>query len=163
MPADKTIGDEQETGRRRRPVLSRTRAEEADEEEEEDNVEVVESRGITAGKGRATPSRRRQEEAEEDTGNVATRSVGTLREYFEGVRSELGKVIWPTREETRRLTIIVLITLLVASLVLGAISLLFTELFRIGLGSPLILLIVMFIAVAGGIFFLRYNSRRSSY
>ncbi len=65
---------------------------------------------MTVGKGRATPSRRRQDEAEEDSGNVATRTVGGLREYFEGVRSELGKVILATREEARRLTIIVLVT-----------------------------------------------------
>jgi preprotein translocase subunit SecE len=134
------------------------------EDDELDEAEEAGStRGITAGKGRATPSRRRQIEAEEETGNIATRSVGGLREYFEGVRSELGKVIWPTREETRRLTIIVLIALLISSLVLGAISLLFTELFKIGLNTPIILLAVMLIAVAGGVFFMRYSSRRSTY
>jgi preprotein translocase subunit SecE len=136
-------------------------AEELDEVEEE--VSSPSTRGITAGKGRATPSRRRQEEAEEETGNVATRGIDRLREYFEGVRSELGKVIWPTREETRRLTIIVLIALIISSLVLGAISLAFTELFKIGLGTPIILLVVMFIGVAGGYFFLRWNSRRTQY
>jgi len=107
-------------------MLTRNRPEEVEEQEDD---EAVEDRGVTVGKGRATPSRRRQDEAEEDSGNVATRTVGGLREYFEGVRSELGKVIWPTREEARRLTIIVLVTLIAASIVLGAISLLFTELF----------------------------------
>lgn len=160
MPADKTVGDEQKTGRLRRPMLGRSRPEEIEEVEDDD---AVEERGVTVGKGRATPSRRRQEEAEEDSGNVATRTGGRLREYFEGVRSELGKVIWPTREEARRLTIIVLVTLVAASLILGAISLLFTELFRIGLNSPIILLAVMLVAVAGGVIFLRVNSRRSSY
>ena len=156
MSADKTVGDEPKAGRRR-PLLNRTRPEE--EEIEED---VVEERGVTAGKGRATPGRRQQDE-EEETGNVATRTVGGFREYLEGVRSELGKVIWPTREEAQRLTVIVLITLFVAAVVLGAISLFFTELFRIGLGSPIILLAVMVIAVAGGLIFMRVNSRRSSY
>src|SRR3954467_14975317 len=101
MPADKTIGDEQKTGRRR-PLLGRNRPEEEEVVEEE----VVEERGMTAGKGRATPGRRQQDE-DEDTGNVATRTVGGFREYLEGVRSELSKVIWPTREEAQRLTIIV--------------------------------------------------------
>jgi preprotein translocase subunit SecE len=156
MSADKTIGDEEKTGRRRRLALTRNRPEENEVEQDD----VVEERGITAGKGRATPSRRRQVE-EEESGNLATRTVGGLRGYFEGVRSELEKVVWPTREETRRLTIIVLVTLVICSLILGAISFIFTELFRIGLNSPIILLGFMFFAVAGGLFVYRYNSRRS--
>ena len=47
-----------------------------------------------------------------------------------------------------------LVTLIAASIVLGAISLFFTELFRIGLGSPIILLGVMMIAVGGGLIFI---------
>src|SRR5215208_4366956 len=137
MSADKTIKEDQQTGRRRRPSLTRTRAEEAEVEEEDD---AVETRGITPGKGRATPSRRRQEE-DEDEGNLATRTVGGLRGYFEGVRSELDKVVWPTRDEIRRLTTIVLVTLVVSALVLGTISLTFTELFRLGLSSPIVLLL----------------------
>ncbi|MBI1259197.1 MAG: preprotein translocase subunit SecE [Chloroflexi bacterium] len=155
MSADKTVGDEQKSGRRR-SLLGRNRPEEIEEEE------VVEERGVTTGKGRATPGRRQQDE-EEDTGNVATRTVGGVREYLEGVRSELSKVIWPTREEAQRLTIIVIVTLIASAAVLGAISLFFTELFRIGLGSPIILIAVMVIAVAGGLIFMRVNSRRSSY
>jgi preprotein translocase subunit SecE len=158
MSADKTVGDEQKTGRRR-ALLSRNRPEEIEEVEEDD---AVEERGVTAGKGRATPGRRQQDE-EEETGNVATRTVGGFREYLEGVRSELGKVIWPTREEAQRLTIIVLVTLFCAALILGAISLFFTELFRIGLGSPIILIAVMVIAVAGGLIFMQVNSRRKTY
>jgi preprotein translocase subunit SecE len=157
MSADKTAGDEQKTGRR--SLLGRNRPEEIEEVEDDDGVE---ERGVTAGKGRATPGRRQQDE-EEETGNVATRTVGGFREYLEGVRSELGKVIWPTREEAQRLTIIVLVTLVCAALILGAISLFFTELFRIGLGSPIILIAVMVIAVAGGLIFMQVNSRRKPY
>jgi preprotein translocase subunit SecE len=149
MPADKTIGEPEEgRGRRRRPAAV------AEPEPQE--------RGITAGKGRPTPSRRRQEEAEEDSGNLATRTVGGIREYFEGVRSELQKVAWPTREETRRLTLIVLATLVTAAIILGTISLSFTELFRIGLNQPLILLGFMFVAVAGGVIFWRTRRGRST-
>ncbi len=150
MPANKTIEDESE--------LDAEALEDVEEAEEASST-----RGITAGKGYATPSRRRQAEAEEEEGNVVTRTFGGMREYFEGVRSELGKVIWPTREETRRLTVIVLISLLISSLVLGAISLFFTELFKIGLTYPILLLFSMFVGVAGGYFILRYSNRRSSY
>jgi preprotein translocase subunit SecE len=151
MPADKTIG-EQEEGRRRRRVRAAVAEPEAQEQD----------RAITVGKGRPTPSRRRQEEAEEDSGNIATRTVGGLREYVEGVRSELQKVAWPTREETRRLTIIVLITLLVSAIILGAISLFFTELFRIGFNQPAILIGFIVVAVAAGIIFWRVNRGRST-
>ena len=150
MPADKTIG-EQEEGRRRR---RRPAAAVAEPEPQE--------RGITAAKGRPTPSRRRQEEEEDDSGNFATRTVGGIREYFEGVRSELQKVAWPSPAETRRLTVIVLITLIASALILGAISLTFTELFRIGLSQPVLLLGFMFVAVAGGVIFWRVRQRRST-
>lgn len=148
MPADKTIGEQDESRRRRRP-----RAVVAEPQQE---------RNIVAGKGRPTPSRRRQEEEEEQSGNIATRTVGGLREYFEGVRSELQKVAWPTGEETRRLTIIVLATLIAAALILGTISVLFTELFRIGLNQPLVLLGFMAVVVTAGVIFWRVNRRRST-
>jgi preprotein translocase subunit SecE len=155
---DKTVKENQQTGRRRRPSLTRNRAEEPELEQEE---EVVEDRSITAGKGRATPSRRRQEE-DEDEGNLATRTVGGLRGYFEGVRSELDKVVWPTREEIRRLTTIVLVTLVICSIALGTISFIFTELFRLGLNSPIILLIVMVLGIVAGFVILRASNGRSS-
>ncbi len=152
--SDKTIGDEQQTGRRRRPGR-RPEATEAAE------AELVEDRSLTVGKGRATPSRRKQVE-EEDSGNIATRSVGGVREYIEGVRTEIGKVVWPTREETWRLTLIVLATLIASAVVLGAISLLFTDLFKAGLSNPILLIGVMVIAVGGGLIFNRYNKGQSS-
>ncbi|MEP7292680.1 MAG: preprotein translocase subunit SecE [Chloroflexota bacterium] len=162
MSADKTAGEDQQTGRRRRSLVARNRP--VEEIEQEDDDEVVEERGITPGKGRATPSRRRQEE-DEDEGNLATRTVGGLRGYIDGVRSELDKVVWPTREEWRRLTVIVLVTLVVSSLVLGTISLTFTELFRLGLSSPIVLLLTMVIGIVAGLFILRWSHRtdKSSY
>lgn len=146
MSADKTVEKKQPKGR--------SEAEEFDELDDED----VEDRSITAGKGRATPSRRRQGE-EEESGNFLTRTIRGLREYFEGVRSELEKVIWPTREEVRRLTIIVLVTLVISSLILGAISLFFTELFKIGLTAPIVLLVTMIVGVVVGIVVLRISNR----
>jgi preprotein translocase subunit SecE len=47
---------------------------------------------------------------------------------------ELRKVTWPTRDETMRLTAIVLVVLIVSALFLGAIDLLLTEIFRSLLG-----------------------------
>ncbi len=158
MSADKTIGEEKQTGRRRRSLLSRNRPEEIEEEEQD---ELVDERGVTTGKGRVTPGRRNQDD-DDDTGNVATRGFGRVREYFDGVRSELQKVVWPTREEAQRLTIIVLVATIASALALGVITLIFTDLFRVGLESPIILLAVMVLGLIGGFFFNRYTSNSSN-
>lgn len=126
----------------------------------EQEEEVITGPGITARKGRATPSRRSAEE-EDDEGNVVVRGIGGIREYFEGVQSEINKVTWPTREETRRLSVIVLVTTLIASLVLGVITLAYSELFRIGVNQPVIFL-AFFVGVLIIGFVLYRRANRSS-
>ncbi len=128
---------------------------EADLEDEE----LDEARAVTAGKGRATPGRRVQED-EGKQGNFITRAWRGIREYFAGVNSELRKVAWPTRADTRRLTVIVLVVMIVSAIALGIVSLAFTELFRLGLVSPLVFAI-FFAAVAVGGFILYRRSQRS--
>jgi len=113
-------------------------------------------KGITASKGRPTPSRRQmEEESEVVQGNFFQRSVATLREYFAGVRTELTKVTWPTREDTRRLSIIVIVVLIISSIVLGIISFLFTQIFQVGLSNPIILLLIMLGGVGLGVLIAR--------
>lgn len=152
---------EQEGRRRRRLFGQRSEPEDVNETPEAGDDEDEESRGISPSKGRATPSRRRQDE-EEDHRNFLTKVRDTIVEYFEGVRSELDKVVWPTREEAQRLTTIVLVTLVVSSLVLGGIAVVFTELFSIGLNRPVILLAVVLIALGAGVFVWRSQSRHSA-
>ena len=150
---------------RRGQAKEETQAELENAEVEEDDDEEVDARGITAKKGRATPSRRdRERTAEvEETGNVVTRPVNRVGDYLTGVRSELGKVTWPTRQETVRLTTIVLTTTIVSALVLGVITLLFTELFRIGVNQPLVFLGVFVVVLAGVAFYVRRsNSQRTT-
>jgi preprotein translocase subunit SecE len=149
---------EQEGRRRRRLFGQRNEPEEVDDAEELDEEE---NRGITASKGRATPSRRQQEE-EEDHRSWPVKTRDSVLDYLDGVRSEMDKVVWPTREEAQRLTIIVIATLIAASLVLGAISVIFTELFTIGLNRPVILLAVVLIALVAGVVVWRTYSRRAS-
>jgi preprotein translocase subunit SecE len=122
---------------------------------------VSDARGVTQGKGRATPGRRTQVDEEEE-GNVATRTFGGIREYFEGVQSELGKVAWPTREETLRLTGIVLTALVICAIVLGIIGLIYTEIFRIGLDLPIIFVAIVVGAIAVTVFVFWRSNRRSS-
>ncbi len=131
---------------------------------EVEDVPLVQEKGVTAGKGRATPGRRTQQaEAEDQEGNIVTRPIGGVREYIEGVRSELAKVSWPSREDTRRLSVIVLIATIISAIILGIISFAFTELFRAGLASPVIF-VVFFAAVAviGFILYRRANNTPSA-
>lgn len=150
MSAEK-LGEEKQSRRRRLPVIQRTKVEEP--------ARTVGERGLA--KGRPTPSNRRRHEEEEE-GNFIERTGGGFAEYVQGVREELQKVSWPTAEETKRLTIIVIATLIAAALILGIISAAFTELFRIGLSAPAILFAVIAVAVAAGFFVFRMNSKRSS-
>lgn len=151
MSAQNTIDDKQSRRRRRR----RSAPEEDVEEEAEEVVE--EARGLTEGKGRITPGRRNQPEAESE-GNFITRPLNSIVEYFQGVQSEMGKVAWPSREETIRLAVIVLTTLVVCAIVLGIIGLLFTELFRLGLDLP-VLFIILFAAIIGIAIYSFWRSR----
>ncbi|MEL6148996.1 MAG: preprotein translocase subunit SecE [Chloroflexota bacterium] len=108
------------------------------EAREEVNEEVEETeKGITAKKGYATPSSRRGEEATGiQSNNPIVRGFRRVFEYFDGVRSELEKVTWPTREETIRLTWIVSGVTVASALFLGGLSILFTEVFNLGVDAP---------------------------
>ncbi len=55
--------------------------------------------------------------------------------YFREVMGELKKVVWPTREETRRLTIMVIIISVTIGIFLGAIDLGFTRLVDVFFGG----------------------------
>ena len=49
-------------------------------------------------------------------------------EFFREVRGELRKVAWPSRQETIRYTIIVLVTVVVLTALIGALDWVFSEL-----------------------------------
>ncbi len=140
--------------------------EELENEEVEYEDEGSEARGLTAPKGRATPGRRTQEveEVKAETGILSSitspfRSIG---EYWSGVRSEMQKVVWPTREETQRLAIIVLVVTIISSLVLGALSLIFNAIIAAGLSTPIVFGAILLAAVVGFAIYLRSSNRGSS-
>ncbi|MDX2161098.1 MAG: preprotein translocase subunit SecE [bacterium] len=160
MSADKTANQPPQGRAARRRALGNA-------EKETKAVNLVTSErqhegAVTAKKARPTPSRRKMEEAEEESGNVVTRTGSGLADYFQGVRSEIDKIAWPSRDDARRLTTIVLIALVLSSVALGGIATLFTEVFRIGLDAPILLFGIMLLAVGGGIIYNRLNSRKSS-
>jgi preprotein translocase subunit SecE len=132
-----------------------------------DEVEIEEeedARSLTAPKGRATPGRRQQQQvAEEERGNFITRPLHRLSNYLHDVRSEVRKVIWPTREETGQLTRLVLIATIISAIILGVISLLFTELFRLGLDQPIIFVGLFVIVIGLVVYFFRRGDQRATY
>lgn len=111
-------------------------------EEQENNSSVTE------GKGRATPSRRKSKEKNnEESGNALTRPVTGFIGYLADVRSELNKVTWPSREDTIRLTRIVIAVTILAALALGILSAFLTEFFKFGLnGNDWLLLGIVVVA-----------------
>lgn len=126
-----------------------------------EEIAETQQRGVTARKGRATPGRRSQPVVRE-SGNRLTRPFLALRNYFEGVSDEISKVSWPTRLEARRLSVIVLVSTLIAAIVLGVITLGYSELFAIGLGQPLVFLGFFVIVVGLGAFFYIRSNRKNS-
>lgn len=156
MSAGNTVEKQSRRRAKRQSEDLENLAEEAETDFEDEAL--AESRAVTAGKGRATPGRRVQEE-EEKQGNFITRTFRGVREYFEGVNSELRKVAWPSREDTRRLTIIVLAVMVISAIALGIISFSFTELFRLGLASPLIFAGFFAVVAVGGFLLYRRSQR----
>jgi preprotein translocase subunit SecE len=164
MSAEDTINKENKRRRGLRRGAAVEPVESVEEELDElDEDEEVSSRGITGKKGRATPSRRTQEiEETQARGNFITRTIRGMGEYFEGVRAEVQKVAWPTREEVRRLTMIVLVVMVIASVILGAISLLFSELVVIGIESPWVFGVLFVAVIAVYLYYLRRSNQRKS-
>lgn len=92
----------------------------------------------------ATKFRRREPEAPPPSRLARLPGVGTLqratdrdsgvRRILRDTRSELRKVVWPTREQTTNLTVLVCVASVAVGAFLGGLDLLFAELFKILLG-----------------------------
>lgn len=159
MSATERLEEKRERRRQRRRAKEEEQQLAVDEGDDED-----EERGLTAPKGYATPGRRNQIDEEVERGNFLTRPIYRVIDYFAGVRSEVQKVVWPTREEVRRLLIVVLITVIVASIALGLVGFIYNEVIRLGITTPAIM-IGMFavISVAAFVLMRRGGSQRVSY
>lgn len=60
---------------------------------------------------------------------VSVMNDNPIVRYLRETRAELSKVSWPNRQEATNLTIIVLLTVLASSIVLGGLDYLFAQLF----------------------------------
>jgi preprotein translocase subunit SecE len=90
--------------------------------------EVFETPGsaTTEKKNRPTPSRREATKPTAANRIEALPVVGGLVTYFRNVYKEMQKVTWPTREETIRLTRMVLSVTIAFSLALGALDIFYS-------------------------------------
>ena len=118
-------------------------------------------KGLTEGKGRATPSRRGQKDdgSSSGGGNIITRTIG----YFQDVRSEIDKVSWPSRPETIRLTRIVIIVTIISSIALGLLSLILSTVVREGLQQPIIFVVAIVLTIVIAIYWMRRGSVKTKY
>jgi preprotein translocase subunit SecE len=122
------------------------------EEDDEDSSGL----STTAGKGAAT--RRQRDVVKSREVGVQSRLeslpiLGRVVTYFRGVSTEVRKVTWPTREEARRLTTIVLAVTVFFSIILGAIDLFYGWWFREGIANTTSFFVVAipFLIVAGAL------------
>jgi len=163
MSADKTVGEEKEGRKPRRSLLAPQKT--TDPKTTRSAAASGRARLVSTASKKPVATKDEDEETPEKPreGNIVTRVVEDLRSYAEGVRSELRKVTWPTRDETRRLTIIVLIALIASSLLLGLTVWLFTQLFALGLDNPVILIVFMLAVGAAGFIVYRMQNRPSGY
>jgi len=118
---------------------------------------------ITDKKGKATPGRRQRKAKKtknEPQGNAITSPLYATLDYFSNVRSELNKVSWPSREDTRHLTILCINVTIASALFLGLLSVILTEFIQIGLapGNSWMLLAVIVAMVGGAVYAIRRGS-----
>lgn len=128
-----------------------------------ESVENQEEIAITEKKGEATPGRRARKVKKgkpEQQGNKVTRPLYQVVEYFGNVRSELNKVSWPRRADTRRLTILCINVTITSALFLGTLAVIWTEFMRIGLnpGNSWMLLSVIVVMVGFAFYMIRRGS-----
>ena len=122
-------------------------------------VEEQTSSALTQKKGKATPGRRARKvktaAKAEPQGNTLTRPLYMTVDYFSNVRSELNKVAWPSRQDTRRLTILCINVTIASAIFLGILAVIWSEFMRIGLNPGMAwMLLAVIVAMVGGAFFM---------
>lgn len=65
----------------------------------------------------------------------ATDREGGIQRFYRDTRSELRKVVWPTREQAINLTVLVCAASIAVGVLLGGCDLLFAQLFKVLLGQ----------------------------
>ncbi|MBP7999974.1 MAG: preprotein translocase subunit SecE [Chloroflexi bacterium] len=83
---------------------------------------------VKAEKGKEKGQSPEKEKQQKNQGeNALTRFSEAVRRYFRETRGELRRVTWPTREESQRLTGVVIAVTIVFALFLGALDFVFSN------------------------------------
>ncbi|GAB1421655.1 hypothetical protein MASR2M15_18360 [Anaerolineales bacterium] len=138
----------------------------------ENQAEGPKGESLTESKGRATPGRRTGSgkkvegvaKTSGSSGNFITRPFLAFAAYLKEVRAEIGKVSWPTRDEVISLTRIVIIVMIASAVLLGIISLFFSQVISLGLRTPIIFgVLIVFLVFAAYYLMRRSNQTTSRY
>lgn len=138
---------------------------------EEETEIVEEQKGVTEAKGKATPGRRSSsgggsgggKPTSKGSGNVLTRTFSGFNTYMSEVNNELQKVTWPTREETIRLTRIVLIATIASAVVLGLFSLFADRVVFFSLEQPILAVLILVGTLGTTVWYMRQGGSRGGY
>jgi preprotein translocase SecE subunit len=79
--------------------------------------------------------------------------------YFHETRAELRKVTWPTREETKNLTLIIVGATIAMAIFLGTLDYIFQVVVAGVIGGDLIRLAIAIVLLVGGVAAFYYNSQ----
>ena len=108
----------------------------------------------------ATETKKERKKGKQTEGNSF---INGVRTYLSEVRTELNKVTWPERDDVVRLTRIVLIVTIVSGLVLGLLSLIFSELIKYGLDLPIIFVVIFAAIIAITIYMFQRDKQKVGY
>lgn len=90
---------------------------------------------------------------------VSAREPNRVIKYFNETRAELRRVTWPTREETKNLTMIIVAATVAMAIFLGSLDYIFQIVVAGIIGGDLVRLGVAIILFAGGVAAFYYNSQ----
>ena len=94
--------------------------------------------------------------------SVATapaRDTNRITKYFNETRAELRKVTWPTRDETRNLTTIIVIVTVAMAIFLGLLDYIFQIVTAGIVGGDFVRIVVAVVLFLGGAAAFYYNSQ----
>ena len=68
-------------------------------------------------------------------GNFWVRKFGAIGKFFRDTKSELKKVVWPSKEDTKTNTVVVLVTVAIAAVVMIALDAIFGGILGLIIGA----------------------------
>ena len=89
--------------------------------------------------------------------------ISGARTYLQEVRTELNKVSWPDRPDVIRLLWIVMAVTVASGLVLGGLSIAFSELIKVGVQFPVVFVVIFAAIIGVTIYMFQRDSQKTGY